>query len=483
MLNSRGIVNSFIWVSIERIGTLGLLFVGTIILARFLSPSEFGMIGILTIFTAISMMLVDSGMGGSLIKEKEVTKTDYSTLFIYNIVVSFIIYFLLCLSADYIAVLYNLPQLKEILRILALSVVFNALSIVQRIKLTRELNFKAMSVITIVSMFVAVVISVGLAYTGFGVWALVIQQVLQSLLNSLFFLFYVRFIPSIQFDKTSFKKHFAFGINLMGATLINTVNVNISSSIIGKFFSLQQTGYFTQSNKLYSMPTNIIASIVDKAIFPILSKRNDPKEIILVISKLSRNIYLISFPIFLMASVLSLPMIVVVLGKEWREASWIFSILCFGGIPLVVKTMLRNVLKTLGETYCIFKCEFFSCILSLVILIFTANLSFKAMVWGIVCNNIIMMIIFMITVSKKLSYSIRLQLSNILPFLVCSIVASILLFYAISLLPTYVQPIFVFLIGVLLGFTFILTIYIVTRNKEALSLIYRLALLVKNAVL
>ena len=474
MTSKESIINSFIWVSVERISTIGLLFIGTIVLAHFLSPSAFGLVGILTIFTAISMMLIDSGMGGSLIKEKNVSESDYSTLFIYNVGISIIIYLILYFSSGYVAELYCLPELKDLLRILSLTIIFNAVSIVQRIKLTRSFDFKVMCIITVISMLFAILISILLAYKGFGVWALIMQQVLQSLFNSLFYFIYVRFIPSFVFDRKSFRKHFAFGANLMCATLINTVNTNISSSIIGKFFSLQQTGFFAQSNKLYTMPTNIVSSIVDKAVFPILSKKNDLNEIISTISMLSRNIYLITFPLFSIVIVLSSPIIVTFLGDEWQEAAWILSRLCCGGIPLVVKLMLRNALKTLGETYCIFKCEFICFIIGLVILLVSASISFRAIIWGVVCNNIILMIAFMIAISKKINYSIKMQVCNILPFLLCSIVASIMLFFVMHMIETSMQPVFVLLIGLFLGVILVVLSYVAIMNREALNLIHRL---------
>ena len=148
-----------------------------------------------------------------------------------------------------------------------------------------------MGVIVVFSMFLATIFSIVLAYKGFGVWALVTQQVVMSFFNTLFFFLYVRYIPSLMFDIVSFKKQILFGVHLLGANLINTINANIRTSVMGKVFSFQQTGYYTQSNKLYTLPANIITTIVDRVVFPMLSKKDNDEEIKRVVVKLERNVY------------------------------------------------------------------------------------------------------------------------------------------------------------------------------------------------
>lgn len=270
---------AIIWNAISQFGQSGITFLSTIILARLLTPDDFGIIGIVTIFISFSQMMVDSEMGGALLRKKEVDRTDYSTLFWYNLIVSLILFGVLYFTAPLIADFYKRQELIDVIRIISTTIIIHAFRVVQRIMLFRDLKFKEYTIINVVSGLISMAIAIILAKNGFGYWSLVWQQVILALCNTSLMELYNRFLPFLSFSKASFKYQFGFGISLLGADIIQTIANNISTNIIAKVATLQFTGYYTQSSRLTNFAQSTIGSIMNQSIFPMMAKMESIQDI------------------------------------------------------------------------------------------------------------------------------------------------------------------------------------------------------------
>lgn len=415
-----------------QLSILSVQLVSTITLARLLKPSDYALIGMLSIFISISDMIVDSGMGGSLIKKKEATLTDYSTLFIYNLFVSILLYAILYSVAPLISTFYNKPILTQLVRVISLSIVINALSRVQYIKLLKSLNYKVIAFSTFFANIISLGISIFFALKGYGAWSLVLQLVITSILITTCYTLYNKFFPKLIFSKESFKEQFKFGIYLLGSNIVMSISENIHSNVLAKLVPLNITGYFVQANKIKTLPVNIFRSVIDNTLFPVFSKIIDKELFSFEYKKLSIQLYSIIFPLLTLLIFLSNQIIVILLGNQWKQSGWMLSILLIGVAPLCVQIICRNALKSLGITRQIFYNEFLKVILSVLALIISYKLGIRAIIIGMVVAQLISTLFIMNLVGKKIKYTFIAQLQDLLPLIGINIISYALLIFSSS---------------------------------------------------
>lgn len=380
---------AIIWNGISQFGQSGITLLSTIILARMLTPDDFGLIGIVTIFIAFSQMMVDTEMGCALLRKKTVTNTDYSTLFFYNLAVSIAIYLILFFSAPLISDFYSRPPLTGIIRVISITIIIHAFRVVQRIMIFRDLKFKTYALINVFSGIISLAVAVWCAARGSGYWSLVWQQITLALCHVAFMEAYNRFIPSPVFSKKTFKYQFSFGISLFGSNTIRIIADNISTNIIAKVTNINFTGYFTQASRITNFSQNTITSVMDQCIFPMLAKIENPD---VLKSTYHRLLYMITgaLSIFTICIVIwANPIIELILGKEWSQASWIMRILAISIPFAAINILCRNILKTLGETKRIMLLETIKSFLLIFLLILSTLIGMKLIIWAIVAAQII----------------------------------------------------------------------------------------------
>lgn len=408
----------FLWSSVLQLSSVGVQFLSTIILARFLTPNDYGVLGAVTIFIAIGEMFVNSGMGGSLIKKSNVREIDFSTLFIYNFTISILIYLVLFICAPSIADFYKIyNELDLIIQSLSVVIVIHALSLVQQIKLMKALQFKALAVISVVANLLGLLLAIVAAVRGMGVWSLIIQQIASAFFMSVVLFFYNRYIPSWRFSFSSFKEQFSWGMNLLLANSIKTVNDNIYSSIIAKYSSSSQAGFYVQAVRMKNLPVNVMTQVVDRAFFPILSQYADKEELKYVVRKLNRVMLLIIIPILLLIAYLSDALIYILLGAQWLEASWTLEMLMYASVFMCLQSLYRNILKSLGNVRDIFRNELVKISVSLVILFISLFGGYRMILLGIVISSLLGFIWVMFTVRQCMKFTWVEQLKDILPIL------------------------------------------------------------------
>lgn len=421
--------SNFFWAIVDRGAMLFFQFFALIYLSHLVTPYEFGLIAILNIFINLSNVAIDSGMLGAVIKKQNIKDIDYYTLFVYNFVFAILIYIFLFLIAPLVADFYNDTIIIELIRTLSLSIIFTSLGLVQLAKLTKSLNFKGLAIVTILSQLISVLFSIYLAEKGFGVWALVSLQLVHVILNTFFLMIINKFLPKFKFSLDSFKEQFHFGAPLLISNIVYIVNVNVYSSLIGKYISTRSSGYFYQAYKLQNTPTGILSAVVDKVGFTLLSKIKENKDVIKSAHEMYKVIYLLVIPVFVYVYIISEELFLFVFKDKWKVAAPIFKILCLSIIPLTIKVLNRNIFKSVGATKLILKLEIFNTLCVILMLVFTLSQGLVFVSYGILITNLLLVFLSMYFLYKKLSYSFSKQLGIILPPLIKAILIFVVLNY------------------------------------------------------
>ena len=480
MLSNKKVFMSFVWVSIEKFGHSGLNLISILILSRLLVPEDFGLIGVLAIFISISQMIVESGLGSALVKKENPTRQDFSTIFTFNLIVSIVLYIIIFLVvAPLIAAYYDESILSNLIKVLSLSIIFNAFTLIQRVHLLRELKFKQQSLIAILSLLISISISISLAVMGMGVWALVFQMVAYSFFYAIFVFFSVKYYPSFYFSYASFKELFSFGGRIFASSLIQITYRDIFSMIIAKIYNINVAGLYFQSNKLVNFPVSIFRALTDGAVFPVLSKIQDKKEFGNLCRRLNRGVLLVATPLLLSLAFFSEYYVLIVLGNNWIEAIPFMTILSLGALPLIIESISRNMMKAAGRADYILKSEMIKRILGFGLLFLALQFSIEYILWSVVIANMLAFIINMYIVNKITSYTWKSQIKDIFIFMLLSLTS----FLVIHLVRRYITM-DILLVDFVIKMTCLLFAYfllgLIFRIEELKILQKKLSMLIDN---
>jgi O-antigen/teichoic acid export membrane protein len=339
------------WSAIERISVQAASFVIGIILARLLTPTEYGTIGILLVFISISQVFVDSGFTKALIQRKNRTEEDISTVFVFNFFIALCCYGVLYLLAPFIAGFYAITDLSLLLRILAISLVINALFTVPITLYSIALDFKVLAKMNLLATILSGMIAVYLAYAGFGVWALVAQTLIRSAAMAIIVYIHTPWKPSLVFSKNSFKILFAFGSNLLVSSLLNTTVNRFYELVIAKINSAKDLGIYSRGTQFTDVIFGIISTVLDRVLLPGLSEIQDQKEVLVEHSrKIIKMTSVLIVPIFFLLAIIAEPLIRLLLTDKWLPAVPIMQIFCFARLITVISGINVNLLYVLGRT-------------------------------------------------------------------------------------------------------------------------------------
>lgn len=458
-----------IWTGLDRLGTRFIQFVIEIVIARVLLPSDYGLIGMLAIFMVIAQTFIDSGFSNALIQKKDRNLNDYSTVFYFSIIVASFIYLILYLSAPFIAEFYHQPILCKVARVYLLTLIINSFSITQTAKLTIDLNFKVQAIVSILSILVSGSIGIYLAYSGFGVWALVWQGITAAFVRTIAIWIASRWKPLLIFSKDSFDRLFSFGSKLLASSLINNVYNNLSTLIIGKAFQATELGFFTRAQQFCQLPTQTITNIVIKVNYPILAELQDDNEKLVESYKiLLRTPIFILYPLLFGMSVLAVPMIQVILGEIWVPAAYLIPILCFGCLWDPLSSINLNLLYVKGQTNLVLKLEFIKKPIAFILLFCSIPLGLKGMCCALSLYSLIAFSFNCYYTDKILDFGILKQLKSILPIFLYCIIMSIFV-YGITIF--IINPVTKLIIGSLIGILSYLMISYFVKDKSLFQII------------
>ncbi len=388
MSSGKKVVFGTIWSTIDRFGNMAIQFVVNMVLANLILPADFGYIGVLAIFMAVSQSLIDGGFATALIQKKSPTQTDYSTIFFWNIGLSVILYIILFSAAPLISGFFRLPILTDVLRTFGLMLIFSALSQTHAVRLRKEMAFRTIAVVNLLSYSIAGTTAIILAMHGFGVWALVAMQLTNSGTAFILYACATRWRPSLTFSGESFKTMFNFGGYLLAANLLQEICKNIPGIIIGRRFSPAQMGYYSQANKLDQINSYAIPQALVQAIFPYYSQIQDDKARLAdTLLRCIRVIAFCIFPVLGLLIVVAPDLITFLWGDKWQPAVPYFRILCCGGIFTCLQNINFYAVAARGQSKVLFKWSFYKWGMLAVLLLCGMFLGMNGIMWAFVISN------------------------------------------------------------------------------------------------
>lgn len=426
--------NGFAWNLVETVANYGSLFVIGVILARLLSPTEFGVIGILTIFISVFDSIVDCGFSNALIRKQKVEDIDYDTIFIFNIGVSILLYFLFFLGAPFISVFFNDDSLTRYARVLGLVVIINAFSVVQRTILTKAINFKRQAIVSIVATLFSGVVGIIMAFLGYGVWSLVGQSLTKQGTTTLLFWYHGHWRPRLRFSYPSFKEMFTFGWKVLTSGMIATVWAQIYTFVIGKVYSKATLGLYSRAQQFVHIFTVNITAMIRKVTYPALcSVQGNEQELVGVFRRVMKLVALLSWSgLFVLASIAE-PMILTLLGEKWAECVPYLQLLCFSGFTYSVNVMNLNMLQVKGRSDYFLYVEIISKVIGVAPLMIGIFIGIIDMLYCAIVVNFIMYIVGAWYCSRVIDYPVKRQLLDMLPQILIPIVLA-LASYPVNLL-------------------------------------------------
>jgi teichuronic acid exporter len=443
-------ISGLSWSFIEGFANQFFVLLIGIILARLLSPEEFGLIGMLTIFMAISQSFIDSGFDQALIRKKGCKTQDYSTVFYYNILVGLIFYFILFFSAGAISNFFDEPQLKTLVQVMGINLIIGSVGLIQKTILTKNIDFKLQAKISIISSIASGVVGIGMAIGGWGVWSLAWKIIVQNLCISGLLWFWNKWKPKIIFSVASFRELFGFGSRLMISGLIDTVYSNIYYLIIGKFFSAKELGFYTRANQFALLPAQTMTHAIQRVSYPVLSTlQDDSDRLKAAYKKLIKSAMLISFVGMAGLAAVAKPLVITLIGEKWSSSIVYLQLLCFVGMLYPLHALNLNMLTVKGRSDLFLRLEVIKKILVIPTIIIGIFYGVKIMIIGMTINSIIAYFLNSYWSGKMVNYSSREQIADITPAFVIALIMGLSVFFIGLFLPF--RPFIVLFIQILCG--------------------------------
>ena len=415
------------WSFADNIFNQGITFLVGLVLARLLTPEEYGLIGIITIFIAVFNSIVDSGFSNALIRKNNAEAVDYNTVFITNMVLSIVLFFVMFFSAPAIAKFFNQPQLIPLTKVMASIVVINAFAIIPRTLFVRRVDFKTQTKISLIASVTSGVIGIAMALGGYGVWSLVCQQISRQFLNSVFLWIWAKWYPKFQFSIQSFKELFGFGWKLLVSGLIDTVWKEIYQVVIGKCYSAETLGQYTRAQQFGSIFSSNLTTVVQRVSYPVLSEIQDDKmRLKYAYKKVIKVTMLVTFCCMLGLAAVAKPMILVLIGEQWLPAVPFLQIICLNMMLYPLHAINLNMLQVQGRSDLFLKLEIIKKAIAVIPLVFGIFVGIYWMLWGSVITGFIAYYLNAYYSGKFLDYSIWEQIKDIFPSFVVAAVMAII---------------------------------------------------------
>ena len=425
-------VKGMAWSAVQRYSTMLIQFVSGIILARLLTPYDYGCIGMLMIFMVLAESMIDGGFGSALIQKKNPTQTDYSTIFFWNMGLSVVLYAVLFLSAPAIARFYGIPLLSNILRVQGLVLFVYAFNIVQRNQLQKKLNFKVLSIVTILTSITALTVTIVMAYKGFGVWALVAQNMLTALIPALVFWFYVKWRPQWVFSWQSFRELFGFGFYMFLTQLLNQFGQQIQGLLIGRFYNASTMGYYSKANSTERLASTSISKVMSQVTYPLYAEAQDDKAMLgNMIKKITMTLSYVTFPLMFILLLCAEPLFTLLYSDRWAASVPYFQVLCIAGLAYSLQSVNYQSVAAIGKSKTMFVWTFIKRAVGILFVI--AGLLFygmKGLLVGMVVNTWFSYFINIWLVSKHIGYRWQSQMLDILPVFIASLLAAAVSYFA-----------------------------------------------------
>ncbi len=455
--NKTSAISNFFWRFFERCGAQAVTLIVSIILARVLTPSIYGTIALVTVFTTILQVFVDSGLGSALIQKKDADDLDFSTVFYFNLLVSVLLYICIFFIAPFISDFYKITELTAVIRSLSLTIIIAGARNIQQAYISKHLIFKKFFFATLTGTIIAATIGIWMAYNNYGVWALVTQHLSNTLVGTVMLWFSVKWRPKWIFSLKRLKVLFSYGWKLLVSGLLETIYNNLRSLIIGKLYTKEDLAFYDRGIIFPKAIASNISSSLDSVLFPTMSSVQDNTEKVKSMTRRSISIstYIIA-PCVFGLSACAEPVISLILTDKWLDSVFYLRIVCITYCFYTIHTANLNAIKALGRSDLFLKLEIIKKIVGLIALFATVPISVKAMTISSLFTSFASQIINSWPNKKLLKYGYLEQLKDIMPSVILALIMGIIV-YSISLLNLNLNLYFQLTIQILTG----IIIYIV----------------------
>lgn len=431
-------VKGTFWSAADAFLGQGVTFVVGIVLARILSPEEYGLIGIVTIFTTILLGFVDCGFSNSLIRKQEVSEDDYFTLFILNMVTSVVMFLLLFFASPAIANYFERPQLVALLRVMGIILIFQALSIVQMTILSRKVDFKTKTKASVISAVISGVVGIGMALFGYGVWSLVAQQLSRQLFYSACLWVLNKWWPRLRFNMDSFRYMWTFGWKLMLSGLLDRIWNQMSQAVIGKYYSPVSLGQFTRAKEYSTIVSSYFSAIIQRVSFPVLAQlQNEKDRMVAAYRRVIKTTMLVTAGICFFMGAISEPLIYCMIGGQWHEAATYLPFLCLSMSLYPIHAINLNMLQIQSRTDIYFYLEIIKKILGIASIAIGIFIGIYWMLIAMVVESFLSFFLNSFYSGKLLGYTSWKQLKDIAPSYVVGFIVALSVYYFKFLPITY----------------------------------------------
>ncbi|MDQ1148183.1 O-antigen/teichoic acid export membrane protein [Sphingobacterium zeae] len=432
----KQVATGAIWVFMDQFGVQLVSFVVNLVLARLLMPADFGTIALFNVVINICSVLINGGMSSSLVRTQSVDERDLSTVFWFNMATTALLYLLVFIAAPWIGQFYQLPILSPIIRVYSIVLIIDSFVHVQAVLFDKKLDFKTTFKVRLPSVIVGGVAGIGFALAGMGVWSLVYSALLQNLLYTLQYWFYSDWRPTFTFDRDKFNTHFAFGIRLTLSALLNVIFNNVYSIVIGKRFSETTLGYYNRAESLKNLPINNISTALNKVTYPLFAKfSNDDQQLRHAYRRVLKLVIFIIAPTISLMVIAAEPIIRLLLGAKWLPAVPYFQLMALGALFQPIHNYNLNVLQVKGRSDLYLKLEIIKKICIVIAVVVGLRYGIFGLIWGQVAVSVASLFINTHYTARFLDYSMRQQLSDLLPSIFVSCALGCAVWWGTALLP------------------------------------------------
>ena len=430
------------WTAFQKYSKMIIQFISGIILARLLTPYDYGCIGMLSIFMVLAEAFIDGGFGSALIQKKSPTQQDYSTIFFWNIGMAVVMYVILFFTAPAISRFYNMPILCDVLRVQGVILFIYAFNIIQKNQLRKKLDFKLLSIVSIATSIIALGITIFMAYRGYGVWALVALHIISSAIPALVFWFYVKWRPIWTFSWSSFKELFSFGFYMFLTHLLNSFGSQIQGLLIGKFYNASTMGYYSKANGLEKLASTSISSVMTQVTYPLYAEAQDnKKQLANIIRRITMTLSYLTFPLMFILLLCAKPIFVLLYSDRWLHSVPYFQVLCLSGLALSLQSVNNHAVAAVGESRSMFIWTVIKRAVGLgFVIVGLVFFEMKGLLVGVVLGSWFSYFVNISLVSKYVGYKWTDQLLNIMPVAIASVVSAVVAYFVGRLLNLSMYP-------------------------------------------
>ena len=462
------------WTSLDQVMTLGFGFVIGVVLARLLSPSDYGMLAMIAVFNAIAMAFVNSGFGNALIRKPDLTEDDNTTAFGFNIVVALVMVGVIWLIAPWAAQFYDKPILTSLLRVEGFLLIISSLRIVQNSQLSRALNFKAKMIVNVASQVIAGVVAIITAFRGFGVWALVIQHYVSGITGLVLLWMISPWRPRGRWNKASFGYLWGYGSKLLASGLLDTVYTNIYPIVIGKFYSAADLGQYTRAKGYANLPSQGLTGVLQQVTFPVLSQiQEDDDRLAYSYRRMLRFTVFLVFPIMIGMAALAHPLVISLVTNKWAQCVPYLQVICFASMWYPVHAINLNLLQVKGRSDLFLRLEIIKKLIITIAIFICVPFGIMGICIGAVCTSILCLAINTYYTGKLIHVGFFRQMMDMAPTLLASLAMGTIIYFAVM---PFGNDVIKLAIGIPVGIAFYLAVARIFRMpelQEAIDIIRR----------